>query len=89
MHRHRLRLFDAVVTPTMNCAFGTWTLTEEHERMILSGKGLVAVELCNCWHTVPPAVFLVPLAPFVFVAQNQRIQLTSEFREFTPATACV
>ena len=27
--------------------------------------------------------------PLRFVAQNLRIQLTSEFREFTPATACV
>ena len=35
-------------------------------------------------------VFLVPLAPFVsYVAQNLRIQLTSEVREFYPATACV
>ena len=44
-------------------------------------------------HTFPPAVFLVflvPLAPFVFfVAQNLRRQLTSEFRESNPATACV
>ena len=34
--RHRLRLFDAVVSPTMNYASGTWTLTKEHERMIQS-----------------------------------------------------
>ena len=36
MLRHRLRLFDAVVSPTMNYASGTWTLTKEHERMIQS-----------------------------------------------------
>ena len=36
MLRHRLRLFDAVETPTMNYASGTWTLTKEHERMIQS-----------------------------------------------------
>ena len=36
MLRHRLRLFDAVVTPTMSYASGTWTLTKEHERMIQS-----------------------------------------------------
>ena len=36
MLRHRLRLFDAVVSPTMNYASGTWTLTTEHERMIQS-----------------------------------------------------
>ena len=36
MLRHRLRLFDAVVSPTMNYASGTWTLTKEHETMIQS-----------------------------------------------------
>ena len=36
MLRHRLRLFDAVVSPTMNYASGTWTLTNDHERMIQS-----------------------------------------------------
>ena len=36
MLRHRLRLFDAVISPTMNYASGTWTLTKEHERMIQS-----------------------------------------------------
>ena len=36
MLRHRLRLFDAVVSPTMNYASGTWTFTKEHERMIQS-----------------------------------------------------
>ena len=40
-------------------------------------------------HTFPPAVFLVPLAPFRFVAQNLRIQSIFEFREFIPATAGV
>ena len=34
--KHRLRLFDAEVTPTMSCASGTWTPTKEHERMIQS-----------------------------------------------------
>ena len=34
--KHRLRLFDAVVTPTMSYASGTWTPTKEHERMIQS-----------------------------------------------------
>ena len=34
--RHRLRLFDMVVTPTMNYASGTRTLSKEHERMIQS-----------------------------------------------------
>ena len=33
MLKHRLRLFDAVVTPTMSYASGTWTLTKEHDRM--------------------------------------------------------
>ena len=28
--RHRLRLFAAVVSPTMNYASGTWTLTNKH-----------------------------------------------------------
>ena len=36
MLRHRLRLFDAVVSPTMDCASGIWTFTEEHEGMIQS-----------------------------------------------------
>ena len=34
--RHPLRSFDMVVTPTMNYASGTWTLSQEHERMIQS-----------------------------------------------------
>ena len=34
--KHRLRLFDAVVTPTICYASGTWTLAKEHERMIQS-----------------------------------------------------
>ena len=33
---HRLWLFDAVITPTINYVSGTWTLTKEHERMIQS-----------------------------------------------------
>ena len=28
--RHRLRLFDMVITPTVNFAAGTWTLSKEH-----------------------------------------------------------
>ena len=36
MLRHRLRLFDAVITQTMNYASGTWTLTKAHERVIQS-----------------------------------------------------
>ena len=32
--RHRLRSFVMMVTPTMNYASGTWTLTKEHERLI-------------------------------------------------------
>ena len=36
MLEHRLRLFDAVVTPTMSYASGTWTPTKEHERMLQS-----------------------------------------------------
>ena len=36
MLRHRLRVFDAVVSPTMNYASGAWTFTKEHERMIRS-----------------------------------------------------
>ena len=34
--KHRLRLFDAVITPTICYASGTWTPTKEHERMIQS-----------------------------------------------------
>ena len=29
--RHRLRLFDAAITQTMNNASGTWALTKDHE----------------------------------------------------------
>ena len=32
--KHRLRLFDAAITPTI--CYGTWTLTKEQERMIQS-----------------------------------------------------
>ena len=30
--QHRLRLFNLVITPTMNDASGTWTLSKEHEK---------------------------------------------------------
>ena len=36
MLKHRLRLFDATVSPTLCCAAGTWTPSKEHERMIQS-----------------------------------------------------
>ena len=36
MLKHRLRLFDAVITPMICHASGTWTPTKEHERMIQS-----------------------------------------------------
>ena len=36
MLRHRLRLFDAAITPTICYASGTWAPTKEHERMIQS-----------------------------------------------------
>ena len=36
--RHRLRLFDMVITPTMNYVSGTWTLSKEHERMVQSTR---------------------------------------------------
>ena len=36
MLRHLLRLFIAVVSPTICYASGTWTPTKEHERMIQS-----------------------------------------------------
>ena len=34
MLKHRLRLFDATVSPTICYAAGTWTPDKEHERMI-------------------------------------------------------
>ena len=34
--RHRLRLFNMVITPTLTYGSGTWTLSHEHERMIRS-----------------------------------------------------
>ena len=34
--RHRLRVLDAVITPSMLYGSGTWTLTLEHEKMIRS-----------------------------------------------------
>ena len=36
MLKHRLRLFDAAITPTICYASGTWAPTKEHERMIQS-----------------------------------------------------
>ena len=36
MLKHRLRLFDATVSPTLCYAAGTWTPNREHERMIQS-----------------------------------------------------
>ena len=36
MLKHRLRLFDATVSPTLCYAAGTWTPNKEHERMIQS-----------------------------------------------------
>ena len=32
--KHRLRLFDAAITPTICSASGTWAPTKEHERMV-------------------------------------------------------
>ena len=36
--KHRLRLFDAAITPTICYASGTWAPTKEHERMIQSAQ---------------------------------------------------
>ena len=36
MLNHRLRLFDAAISPTLCYAAGTWTPNKEHERMIQS-----------------------------------------------------
>ena len=36
MLKHRLRLFDATVSPTVCYAAGTWIPSKEHERMIQS-----------------------------------------------------
>ena len=36
MLRHRIRLFDAVISPTMNYVSGFLTLTKDNERMIQS-----------------------------------------------------
>ena len=38
MLKHRLRLFDATVSPTICFAAGTWTPNKQHERMIQSTK---------------------------------------------------
>ena len=34
--RHRLRLFIMVITPTLTCGSGTWTLSQEHEKLFRS-----------------------------------------------------
>ena len=34
--RHRLHLFNMVITLTLTYASGTWTLSNEHEKMIRS-----------------------------------------------------
>ena len=34
--QHRLRLFKMIISPTLGYACGTWTLTEERQRMIRS-----------------------------------------------------
>ena len=36
MLKHRLRLFDATISPTVCYAAGTWASNKEHERMIQS-----------------------------------------------------
>ena len=36
MLNHRLRLFDAAISPTICCVAGTWAPNKEHERMIQS-----------------------------------------------------
>ena len=36
MLKHRLRLFDAAISPTIFYAAGTWAPNKEHERMIQS-----------------------------------------------------
>ena len=36
--KHRLRLFDAAITPTICYASGTWAPTKEHERMLQSAQ---------------------------------------------------
>ena len=39
--KRRLRLFDAVITPTICYTSGTWTPTIEHERMIQSAQLII------------------------------------------------
>ena len=34
--RHRVRLFNMVITPTLTYASGTWTLSQEHEKFFRS-----------------------------------------------------
>ena len=36
--KHRLRLFDAAITPTICYASGTWAPTKKHERMLQSAQ---------------------------------------------------
>ena len=36
MLKHRLRLFDAAITPTICYAAGTWTPNKEFEKMVQS-----------------------------------------------------
>ena len=36
--KHRLRLFDAAITPTIRYASGTWAPTKEHERRLQSAQ---------------------------------------------------
>ena len=38
MLKHRLRLFDAAITPTICYGSGTWAPTKEHERMVQSAQ---------------------------------------------------
>ena len=41
MLKHRLRLFDATVSPTICYAAGTWAPNKEHERMIQSTQRMM------------------------------------------------
>ena len=38
MLNHRLRLFNAAISPTICCAAGTWTPNREHERMMIEDQ---------------------------------------------------
>ena len=35
---HRLLLFIMIITPTLTCASGTWTLSQKHEKMIKTAE---------------------------------------------------